>query len=280
MLESATLESKTKAGAIFHELAERMNKRSVVIVLSDLFDDVDSLMAGLKHFRHRRHDVIVFHVLDPQEIEFSFARPTMFQGLEQMPHVVADPRSLRRAYLREFEEYLRTGADRLPPPRVGLPGDAHRSPVRRGADQLPVLAGVPDARIVSATMFTARPGCQSAGVLAVCQRLDAAVGTGGGDPPPDSFLSRRRYDEVPWAAMEFLLAAIRKHARRWRIEQLLLLAGPHRDPAAAGPGAGRSGPVAVRHRSESGRHDGRHARRAGHRCLVLHGLPAGGCHAV
>jgi uncharacterized protein (DUF58 family) len=108
VLESATLESKTKAGAIFHELAERMNKRSVVIVLSDLFDDVDSLMAGLKHFRHRRHDVIVFHVLDPQEIEFSFARPTMFQGFEQMPHVVADPRSLRRAYLREFGEYLRT----------------------------------------------------------------------------------------------------------------------------------------------------------------------------
>jgi uncharacterized protein (DUF58 family) len=108
VLESATLESKTKAGAIFHELAERMNKRSVVIVLSDLFDEVDSLMAGLQHFRHRRHDVIVFHVLDPQEIEFSFARPTMFQGFEQMPHVVADPRSLRRAYLREFEEYLRT----------------------------------------------------------------------------------------------------------------------------------------------------------------------------
>ena len=52
-----------------------MNKRSVVIVLSDLFDEVDALMAGLEHFRHRRHDVIVFHVLDPQEIEFSFAPP-------------------------------------------------------------------------------------------------------------------------------------------------------------------------------------------------------------
>ena len=57
VLDTATLESKTKAGAIFHELAEWMNKRSVVIVLSDLFDDVDTLMAGLEHFRHRRHDV-------------------------------------------------------------------------------------------------------------------------------------------------------------------------------------------------------------------------------
>jgi hypothetical protein len=51
--------------------------------------------------------VIVFHVLDPAEIEFTFARPTLFQGLEQMPQVIADPRSLRRAYLREFETYLR-----------------------------------------------------------------------------------------------------------------------------------------------------------------------------
>ncbi len=107
-LEAVTLESKTRAGAIFHELAERMNKRSVVVVLSDLFDELDSLMAGLEHFRHRRHDVIVFHVLDPQEIEFSFARPTVFQGLEQLPHVAADPRSLRRAYLREFGQFMRT----------------------------------------------------------------------------------------------------------------------------------------------------------------------------
>jgi uncharacterized protein (DUF58 family) len=106
VLESVQPQAKTKAGAIFHELAERMNKRSVVIVLSDLFDEVDSLMAGLKHFRHRRHDVIVFHILDPQEIEFAFARPTMFCGYEQFPHVMADPRSLRRAYLQEFADYL------------------------------------------------------------------------------------------------------------------------------------------------------------------------------
>lgn len=106
VLENVKPEAKTKAGAIFHELAERMNKRSVVIVLSDLFDDVESLMAGLKHFRHRRHDVIVFHILDPQEIDFAFGRPTVFRGYEQYPHVMADPRSLRRAYLREFQDYL------------------------------------------------------------------------------------------------------------------------------------------------------------------------------
>jgi len=108
VLESAPLEAETAAGPVFHELAERMKKRSVVVILSDLFDDLDSVMAGLKHFRHRRHDVIVFHVLDPAELDFSFSRPTIFQGLEQMPKVTADPRSLRRAYVKEIEEYLRT----------------------------------------------------------------------------------------------------------------------------------------------------------------------------
>lgn len=118
VLETATPVAKTQAGPIFHELAERMNKRSVVVILSDLLDDVDALLAGLKHLRHRRHDVIVFHVLDPAEIEFSFQRPTLFRGLEAMPHVVADPRVLRRAYLRELDQYLR--AVRLGCRRFGL----------------------------------------------------------------------------------------------------------------------------------------------------------------
>ena len=59
-------------GPIFHDLAERLKKRGIVIVFSDLFDDVGTLMAGLKHFRHRRHEVIVLHVLDPAELDFPF----------------------------------------------------------------------------------------------------------------------------------------------------------------------------------------------------------------
>jgi len=105
-LESSSPVAKTSAGPVFHELAGRMRKRSVVIILSDLFDDVDSIMKGLKHFHYRRHDVIVLHVLDPAELDFSFSRPTVFQGLEQMPRVTADPRSLRGAYVREIEQYI------------------------------------------------------------------------------------------------------------------------------------------------------------------------------
>jgi uncharacterized protein (DUF58 family) len=105
VMEAATPGKKSAAGPIFHELAQRLTKRGVVIVLSDLFDDVESLAAGLKHFRHRRHDVVLLHVLDPAELEFPFRGPTEFKGLEEFPEVQADPAVIRRAYLRELDAY-------------------------------------------------------------------------------------------------------------------------------------------------------------------------------
>jgi uncharacterized protein (DUF58 family) len=101
VMESVTPGKKTAAGPIFHELAQRLTKRGVVIVLSDCFDDLKSLTAGLKHFRHRRHDVVLLHVLDGAELDFPFRGPTEFQGLEQFPGVQADPQAIRQAYLRE-----------------------------------------------------------------------------------------------------------------------------------------------------------------------------------
>ena len=76
------------------------------MILSDLFDDVPSMLAGLKHFRHRRHEVVVFHVLDPAELDFPFQQTTLFKGLEQLPDVLTDPRALRQAYLEEFGRFL------------------------------------------------------------------------------------------------------------------------------------------------------------------------------
>ncbi len=105
VMEQATGQRKTATGPIFHDLAERLKKRGVVVVLSDLFDDVDSLLTGLKHFRHRRHEVIVFHVLDPAEEDFPFQQTTKFKGLEHLPDVVTEPRSLRKAYQAEFAKF-------------------------------------------------------------------------------------------------------------------------------------------------------------------------------
>ena len=72
VMEHSASERKTSTGPIFHDLAERFKKRGIVMVLSDLFDDVDAMMAGLKHLRHRRHEVILMHVLDPAEMDFPF----------------------------------------------------------------------------------------------------------------------------------------------------------------------------------------------------------------
>ncbi len=106
-LEDAPARRKTSVGPLLHDLAERLKRRGVVVIISDMFDDVRSVLAGLKHFRHRRHEVIVLHVLDPAEIEFPFDRPTLFKGLEGLPDVLTDPVSLRRAYLREFGQFTK-----------------------------------------------------------------------------------------------------------------------------------------------------------------------------
>jgi uncharacterized protein (DUF58 family) len=107
-MEQSTAQRKTQTGPIFHDLAERLKKRGIVLILSDLFDDVTSMLAGLKHFRHRRHEVIIFHILDPAELDFPFKNTTLFKGLEQMPDVLTDPRALRTAYLEEFGRFLQS----------------------------------------------------------------------------------------------------------------------------------------------------------------------------
>jgi uncharacterized protein (DUF58 family) len=107
VMEQTAAGRKTRTGPIFHDLAERLARRGIVVVISDLFDDVDSLLAGLKHFRHRRHDVIVLHILDPAEIDFPFRNVTMFKGLEALSDVVTEPRSLRAAYQQEVQSFVK-----------------------------------------------------------------------------------------------------------------------------------------------------------------------------
>jgi uncharacterized protein (DUF58 family) len=107
VMEQTPARGETALGPILHDLAERIKKRGLVIVISDLFDDVDALMLGLKHFRHRRHDVSLMQIIDPAEQDFPFEDPTLFKGLEAPAEQMTDPRALKRAYQREFESFLR-----------------------------------------------------------------------------------------------------------------------------------------------------------------------------
>ena len=94
--------SAAQLATVFTDFAERLSQRGVVIVLSDLFADSESLMRGLKRLRHRKHDIRVWQIVDPAEEEFPFDDPTLFHGLEGWADLPVEPRLLRTAYQREF----------------------------------------------------------------------------------------------------------------------------------------------------------------------------------
>ncbi|MGE3172774.1 MAG: DUF58 domain-containing protein [Planctomycetota bacterium] len=98
-------DQKTRIGGVLHELASHLRQRGMVMIFSDLFDAPEQVLRGIRDIAQRGHDVVVFHVLDRDEVEFPFERMTMFQGLEQMPELLVDPKSLRDAYLAEIESF-------------------------------------------------------------------------------------------------------------------------------------------------------------------------------
>ena len=92
-------------GQVLHVLAERIPRRGLILLVSDLFDDADKILKGLQHLRHTKHDVIVFHVLDADETTFPFDRMTLFEGMEEFPKVLCDPKAVRAAYLQELDSF-------------------------------------------------------------------------------------------------------------------------------------------------------------------------------
>jgi uncharacterized protein (DUF58 family) len=93
---------KTNMGRVLDQLAEKLTHRSLLVVLSDFFDDIDSIASGLRHLRFRKHEVMVFQILDPAEVEFPFQDVTMFKGLEESGQLLTEPRSLRDGYLEQL----------------------------------------------------------------------------------------------------------------------------------------------------------------------------------
>ncbi len=114
-LEEARAEGPTRLSAAVDWIVERAPRRSSVLVFSDLFDADEKVLRKLAQLRRRRHDVTLFHVLDPAEIEFPFEDPTLFLSMEDARQVEAHGRDVRRGYLevlgRWLAEVRRTAAE-------------------------------------------------------------------------------------------------------------------------------------------------------------------------
>jgi uncharacterized protein (DUF58 family) len=114
-LAGAGTRPRTDIGGQLHDFAERIPRRAVVLLFSDLIDDVDRLASGLDHLRFRGHSATVFHVLDPAELEFPFKGTWRFRGLENENAVTTQPERIRDLYLENLHRFLesvRTGCER------------------------------------------------------------------------------------------------------------------------------------------------------------------------
>ncbi len=146
LMETAKGGPRTDLGAALGEVAEKVRRRGLLVVVSDLLDDADRVLGGLRRLRSRRQDVVVFHVLDEDEVTFPFDRMTRFEGMEEpSPEVLCDPPAVRAAYLEALAEHraaLRAGClaeridyvplDTSTPLDVALSGYlARRASVRR-----------------------------------------------------------------------------------------------------------------------------------------------------
>ena len=107
---------ETDVSKVFHDIVPRIDKRGMVFILSDCFTDVKSLLASIAHFRHASHEVVIFHVMDRDEVEFPFDAWTRFENLERTAEFqMVDPASFRAAYLdnfAKFTEALKLGCQR------------------------------------------------------------------------------------------------------------------------------------------------------------------------
>ena len=97
--------AKTGTGTVLDQLAEKLTHRSLIVVLSDFFDDMEAIKKGLTHLRYKKHEMMVFQVLDPMEIEFPFEDVTLFKGLEGLGELLTEPRALRDGYLEQLNQF-------------------------------------------------------------------------------------------------------------------------------------------------------------------------------
>ena len=97
---------KTDLDQILRQVADDQSQKGMIVLISDLFTDLEKLFKGLTQLRYRGHDVLVMHVLDDQEIDFEYSGTTRFEGMEDAGDLVCDPRALREGYQEAMQDFL------------------------------------------------------------------------------------------------------------------------------------------------------------------------------
>lgn len=102
------IQPKAETGLVqgLHDIAEKIGSRAMIVVISDFFCDLEELQDALQHLRHKKHDVTLFHLMDPQEIAFDFERPHRFVDMEDNTSVVAEPSIIADEYREAVQEFL------------------------------------------------------------------------------------------------------------------------------------------------------------------------------
>lgn len=104
-LSRAEPQGRTRLGPALHELAERIRRRGLVVLCSDLMDKPADVLSGLQHFRHRHHEVVVFHILDPDEREFPYTDTSTFVDMETGERLTTEPWEIARRYREKLEAW-------------------------------------------------------------------------------------------------------------------------------------------------------------------------------
>jgi len=105
-LEQLAPAGGTAIAGTFHELAASIAKRGLVIVISDLYDEPGEIIKALQHFVYKKHQIIVFHVLDAAEVKFPFTHTTSFVDMETGEKLQVDPRYVKAAYTAEMQAFI------------------------------------------------------------------------------------------------------------------------------------------------------------------------------
>jgi uncharacterized protein (DUF58 family) len=105
-LEEIEPGAKTEIASTLHEMAERIKRRGLVVLFSDLFDDPEKVLNGLKHFRHRGHEMVLFHILDPKELSLDYSGEVQFVDKETGEKLRTQPWFLKKEYRRSVREWI------------------------------------------------------------------------------------------------------------------------------------------------------------------------------